>query len=165
MNCGPIQLQTQLLAFTEIWTNYLLSCRWRSQHLQLPLINYCEVFSHYADKNPTSFWLEMMQFEALVGHQISFITACWEPKSQSTNQKDKEPFVYKMKSASTKYKLLTWVGNLVGKTGIKGGRRNRWTSLSLKVWSGQHMLSGRRGCKFLRALIWCNILCLCHTTF
>ena len=61
------------------------------------------------DKNATSFWLEMMQFQSLVGHQISFITACWDfrskqlleivinQKEQRTNQKDKESIVYEMK--------------------------------------------------------------------
>ena len=28
------------------------------------------------DKKSTSFWMEMMQFQYLVGHKISFITAC-----------------------------------------------------------------------------------------
>ena len=32
------------------------------------------------DNDSTSFWLKFMQFESLVGRQISFITACWDPR-------------------------------------------------------------------------------------
>ena len=65
-------------------------------------------------------------YHSLLGSQIKTVDkSCNQSEIQRTNQTDKEPIMSKMNSARIKYILLAWVlGHLVGKGGIKEGRRN-----------------------------------------
>ena len=65
-------------------------------------------------------------YHSLFGSQIkTAVKSCHQSERQRNNQKDKESIVYKMNFARIKYLLLAWLGeNLVGKGGIKWGRRN-----------------------------------------
>ena len=58
-------------------------------------------------------WSPNKLYHTLLGSQIiTVVKSCHQSERQRTNQKDKEPIVYKMNSARIKYKLLAWVGGL-----------------------------------------------------
>ena len=67
-------------------------------------------------------WSPNMIYHSLLGSQLKTVgKSCQQTERQRTNQKDKEPIVYKINFARSKFILFAWVvGHLVGKGGIKG---------------------------------------------
>ena len=82
LECYPTLVMQALQTSLTHQTASLAHCTAR-EYLTLTITSYYHyhcTLGNLTDKNPTSFCLEMMQFQSLVAHQISFITACWDPR-------------------------------------------------------------------------------------